>query len=228
MNHNTLLEKLPSSIYTKESSSNNAKLWKLYAEQANSIEDALLPIYDLNNLSGINLDKFALILGIEREGRSDNDYRNALLNFQNTEIDTASLPALYTAIAKVCPLFTITELCYPREYETRILDGNGFMDGLQNLDPSILRPKIIFRLDGSGVLDGSDCMEPCFIRPASILITILRGQTDNSFLDYSIFEEDIDTVSLFTVSYTASNVAEILSVARSILLPGIAIYIKEG
>ena len=199
MNHNTLLDKLPSSIYTKESTSNNAKLWNLYSSQANAIEDAMLPIYDLNNLSGINLDKFSLILGIEREGRSDADYRDYLLNYQDTQIDTASLPALYTAIAKVCPSFTITELCYPREFEEDVLDGNGgFWDGKGNLTPG-LRPKIVEFWNADGVLDGLEPLEPCFIRKASILIEVTTG----------------------------SNIDLVLASARSVLLPGVAIYIKE-
>lgn len=199
MNHAELLQKLPSSIYTKEANSNNAKLWDLYSSQANEIEDAITPFYDVDSLSGINLDKMSLILGIEREGRNDIDYRNALLNFQDAEVDTSSLPALYTALAKVCDDFRITELAYPREYEDRICDGNTICDGLQNCDPAVKRAKILFFCDGSIIADGSEPAEPCFIRPASILIEV--GQDTASF-------------------------AEILSEARKILIPGIAIYIR--
>lgn len=222
MNHAELLQKLPSSIYTKEADSNNAKLWNLYASEANLIENSLIPFYDVNSLSGINLDKMSLILGIEREGMTDEQYRDALLNFQETTVDTASLPALYAAVSKVCSKFRITELAYPREYEPRILDGNIIMDGTQNMDPSVLRPRIIYRLDGSIIADGSEPMEPCFIRPASILIEVIASDT---YLD-EVIHENFDPID-FAVSGGTGELEQVLLAARSVLISGIAIYIKE-
>ncbi len=204
MNHNLLLEKLPSSIYTKEANSNNAKLWNLYASEANLIENSLIPFYDVNSLSGINLDKMSLILGIERDGRNDEQYQDALLNFQDSEIDTASLPALYDVMEALktgglCSEFKITELAYEREMEEDLLDGNGFWDGLGDLTPG-LRPKIMERFDGEGTFDGLEPLEPCFIRPASILIEVEMG---NLHLPEIVFE------------------------ARKVLTAGIGIYIRD-
>ena len=222
MDHSTVLQKLPSSIYTKEADSNNAKLWNLYASEANLIENSLIPFYDVNSLSGINLDKMSLILGIEREGMTDEQYRDALLNSQETKGDTASLPALYDAVSKVCSKFRITELAYPREYEPRILDGNIIMDGTQNMDMSVLRPRIIYRLDGSIIADGSEPMEPCFIRPASILIEVIASDT---YLD-EVIHENFDPID-FAVSGGNGELEQVLLSARSVLISGIAIYIKE-
>lgn len=204
MNHNLLLEKLPSSIYTKEANSNNAKLWNLYASEANLIENSLIPFYDVNSLSGINLDKMSLILGIERDGRNDEQYQDALLNFQDSEIDTASLPALYDVMEALktgglCSVYKITELAYEREMEEDLLDGNGFWDGLGDLTPG-LRPKIMERFDGEGTFDGLEPLEPCFIRPASILIEVEMG---NLHLPEIVFE------------------------ARKVLTAGIGIYIRD-
>ena len=222
MDHSTVLQKLPSSIYTKEANSNNAKLWNLYSSEANLIENSLVPFYDVANLSGINLDKMSLILGIERDGMTDEQYRDALLNSQETKGDTASLPALYDAVGKVCSKFKITELAYAREYEPRVLDGNGFMDGTQNMDPSVLRPRIIFRLDGSIIADGSEPLEPCFIRPASILIEVIASDT---YLD-EVIHENFDPID-FAVSGGSGELEQVLLAARSVLISGIAIYIKE-
>lgn len=204
MNHNLLLEKLPSSIYTKEANSNNAKLWNLYASEANLIENSLIPFYDVNSLSGINLDKMSLILGIERDGRNDEQYQDALLNFQDSEIDTASLPALYDVMEALktgglCSEFKITELAYEREMEEDLLDGNGFWDGLGDLTPG-LRPKIMERFDGEGTFDGLEPLEPCFIRPASILIEVEMGNL---------------------------HLPEIVLEVRKILIVGIGIYIRD-
>lgn len=222
MNHADLLQKLPSSIYSKEANSNNAKLWNLYSSEANLIENSLIPFYDVNSLSGINLDKMSLILGIGREGMTDEQYRSALLNSHTSDVDTASLPALYAAVGKVCSNFKITELAYPREWEPRILDGNIIMDGTQNMDPSILRPRIIYRLDGSIIADGSEPLEPCFIRPASILIEIIAS---NTYLD-EVLHENFEPVD-FAVSGGSGEIEQVLFAARSVLIAGIAIYIKE-
>ncbi len=204
MNHNLLLEKLSSSIYTKEANSNNAKLWNLYASEANLIENSLIPFYDVNSLSGINLDKMSLILGIERDGRNDEQYQDALLNFQDSEIDTASLPALYDVMEALktgglCSEFKITELAYEREMEEDLLDGNGFWDGLGDLTPG-LRPKIMERFDGEGTFDGLEPLEPYFIRPASILIEVEVGNL---------------------------HLPEIVVEARKVLVAGIGIYIRD-
>jgi hypothetical protein len=204
MDHSTVLQKLPSSIYTKEADSNNAKLWNLYSSEANLIENSLIPFYDVNSLSGINLDKMSLILGIEREGMNDVDYRNALLNFQDVEVDTASLPALYDCLEglKTVGLLTqykITELGYEREMEEDLLDGNGFCDGLGDLTPG-LRPKIVEFCDGDGTLDGLEPLEPYFIRPASILIEVETGNL---------------------------HLPEIVLEARKVLIAGIGIYIRD-
>lgn len=204
MNHADLLQKLPSSIYTKEADSNNAKLWNLYASEANLIENSLIPFYDVNSLSGINLDKMSLILGIERDGRNDEQYQDALLNFQDSEIDTASLPALYDVMEALktgglCSEFKITELAYEREMEEDLLDGNGFWDGLGDLTPG-LRPKIMERFDGEGTFDGLEPLEPYFIRPASILIEVEVGNL---------------------------HLPEIVVEARKVLVAGIGIYIRD-
>lgn len=204
MNHADLLQKLPSSIYTKEADSNNAKLWNLYASEANLIENSLIPFYDVNSLSGINLDKMSLILGIEREGMTDEQYRDALLNSQETKVDTASLPALYDVMEALktgglCSEFKITELAYEREMEEDLLDGNGFWDGLGDLTPG-LRPKIMERFDGEGTFDGLEPLEPYFIRPASILIEVEVGNL---------------------------HLPEIVVEARKVLVAGIGIYIRD-
>jgi hypothetical protein len=224
MNHATLLQKIPSSIYTKEANSNNAKLWNIYASEANEIENGLTPFYDVDSLSGINLDKMSLILGIERNGRNDADYRNALYDFQNNEIDTASLSALYAALRKELGFtgFRVTELAYPREMEEDLLDGNGFWDGSGNLDPNDLRPKIVEFWDGLGPLDGLEPLEPCFIRPASILIEIIA--TSSYMADVPF--EDFDAID-FKVSIDNVDLSKVLLAARSVLIPGIGIYIKE-
>ena len=204
MDHSTVLQKLPSSIYTKEANSNNAKLWNLYASEANLIENSLIPFYDVNSLSGINLDKMSLILGIERDGRNDEQYQDALLNFQDSEIDMASLPALYDVMEALktgglCSEFKITELAYEREMEEDLLDGNGFWDGLGDLTPG-LRPKIMERFDGEGTFDGLEPLEPYFIRPASILIEVEVGNL---------------------------HLPEIVVEARKVLVAGIGIYIRD-
>ena len=204
MDHSTLLQKLPSSIYTKEADSNNAKLWNLYSSEANLIENSLIPFYDVASLSGINLDKMSLILGIERDGMTDVDYRNALLIFQDSEIDMVSLPALYDVMEALktgglCSVYKITELAYEREMEEDLLDGNGFCDGLGDLTPG-LRPKVVEFCDGEGTLDGLEPLEPYFIRPASILIELEVGNL---------------------------HLPEIVLEVRKILIVGIGIYIRD-
>ena len=206
MDHTALLDKLPSSIYTKEADSNNAKIWNVYSSEANLIENSIAPFYDVDSLSGINLDKMALILGIERSGMNDAEYRNALYNSHLAEIETASLPALYACLdgLKTSGLLTqykVTELAYAREMEDRICDGNIICDGTQNCDPSVKRPKIVFFCDGSITADGTEPAEPCFIRPASILLEFETGNV---------------------------HLPEIIIEVRKILIAGIGIYIKAN
>lgn len=161
MDHLALIDKLPSSIYAKDVESNNYKLWKLFADQANEIENTIVSVFDLENLSGVNLDKLGVLNGTPRNSFGDADYKVELLTPKS--LDIVTLPAIYEALSLYGAGISITELHSPRKYDLTLLDGNLLLDGTKNIstDPT---PRVIFTLDGNRFLDGNEPLEPYFIR----------------------------------------------------------------
>lgn len=63
---------------------NYQKMYTIIMKQFNVIEDLLLKVSeqkDIDNISGIFLDYLGIVLGVNRNGRSDEEYRSAILLF---------------------------------------------------------------------------------------------------------------------------------------------------
>ena len=175
MSYESAVEILPSSIFEKGLESNNRKLWKLYSEQLDDVENKILWWYDKDNLSGVALDKIGLLKGIPRNGLSDVDYRFELSLPRTLEIVT--LDSVYQTISTFGINPRVKELHTPFLYDVDRLNGFMVLDGSWNLSPN-LSPKVLNYLDGTWLLDGAEPIEPYGVRPLALLIQI---ETDESF-----------------------------------------------
>ncbi|EMI71040.1 hypothetical protein [Leptospira noguchii] len=192
MNHSDLVEKLPGSIYKKDVSSGAAKLWSLAATPANEIEAAIIPMYDLENQSGAQLDKIGSAFGVERLGISDPSYRDKILNSSINQFIT--IPALTDLLQQYSNNPTVREMCYPIEFEWDTLDGSDFLNGTGVFEPAMRVANELF-FDGTGAFDGLDILDPTKVRPAAIEIDI-------GILSQDILSEAFDKVSKATLGIT--------------------------
>ena len=97
MSYESVVEILPSSIYEKGLDSVNRKLWKLFSEQLDDVENGIKYWYDKDNITGVALDKIGLLKGIPRNGLNDVDYRFELSLPRTLEIVT--LDSVYQTIS---------------------------------------------------------------------------------------------------------------------------------
>lgn len=192
MNHSDLVEKLPGSIYKKDVSSGAAKLWSLAATPANEIEAAIIPMYDLENQSGAQLDKIGSAFGVERLGISDPSYRDKILNSSINQFIT--IPALKDLLQQYSNNPIVREMCYSIEFEWETLDGSDFLNGFGTFEPAIRVANELF-FDGNGTFDGLDILDPTKVRPAAIEIDI-------GILSQDILSEAFDKVSKATLGIT--------------------------
>jgi hypothetical protein len=167
--YESVVEILPSSIYEKGLESNTRKLWKLFSESLDDIENGIRYWYDKENLSGEALDKMGLLKGIPRNGLNDADYRYELSLPRTLEI--VSLPAIYETLSFFGTNPRVKELHSPYLFDIDRLDGLKLLDGTWNLFPAI-EPKVINKLDGTWLLDGSEPLEAYNIRRLALFITI--------------------------------------------------------
>lgn len=187
---------LPSSIFKKESGSNNAKFWNLFAEQLEALEEAQLPWYDRNEQGGVQLDRIGKLKGIYREGLLDEDYRYELSLPRSVQIIT--LPALYEALASYGTEPRIQELYEPYLFEKVLLDNSRILDGSWNLDPAEV-PVVIQKLDSSWLLDGTEPLEAFGVRSLGLLASVTVSADTRFNLIYREMRRLLAAVTLYLV-----------------------------
>ncbi|WP_061244860.1 hypothetical protein [Leptospira noguchii] len=192
MDHLVLLEKLPRSIYRKDSESGAAKLWSLVAKESNELESVIVPAYDLENQVGIQLDAIGKALGVERLGVSDDSYRDKILNSSINQFIT--IPALKDLLQQYSNNPTVREMCYPIKFEWETFDSSDFLNGSGIFEPAMRVATELF-FDGNGTFDGLDILDPTKVRPAAIEIDIGN-------LGQDILSEAFDKVSKATLGIT--------------------------
>lgn len=169
MIYESVVDILPSSIYEKGLESTTRKLWKLFSEQLDDIENGIRYWYDKDNLSGEALDQIGKLKGIPRNGLNDVDYRYELSLPKTLEI--VSIPSIYETISVFGTNPRVRELHSPYLFDIDRLDGNQLLDGTWNLFPAI-EPRVINPLNGSFLLDGSEPLEAYNIRRLALLVSI--------------------------------------------------------
>lgn len=203
MSHENSVEILPSSVYETGKESTFRKLWKLFSDPLDDLENGIRYWYDKDSLEGDSLDRMGKLRGVPRNGMSDEEYRFAL-NPITQEI--ISLPAVYDAMSGFGTSPRVRELHSPYLFTMTRLDGTKTLDGSWNLDPAET-PKIMKKLDGSWLLDGSEPLEPYGIRKLALLLSI---STDASF-QYSKMPAAVERLLAGITVYYQFNVSLELS-----------------
>ncbi|WP_228484344.1 hypothetical protein [Leptospira borgpetersenii] len=157
MDHSELLQKLPGSVYKKDSQSGAGKFWSLPASQANELEVSIIPAYDLENQVGVQLDKIGMLHGVKRLGVSDSLYRSKILNSPINQFIT--IPALKELLYQYTNNPIIREMCYADRYEWETFDGSDFLNSVGTFEPAMRIANELF-LDGNGTFDRLDILDP--------------------------------------------------------------------
>lgn len=149
----SLIAKLPD-FYDKSATSNNAKILEVIAEAMQDALDALQTVLDLTNLdnaTGINLDRFGRNYGVLRNGLTDDELRILINAKRAGGAGGNSVNTILAWIKLQVPNTTphLVELWSP--------DVTYFLDGTRNLDASwtLSSLQIGIFLDGTILLDGS-------------------------------------------------------------------------
>ncbi|MBK8397420.1 MAG: hypothetical protein IPL26_19575 [Leptospiraceae bacterium] len=193
--YESAVEILPSSIFEKGLQSVNRKLWKLFSEPLDDLENGIRYWFDKDNLEGDILDKLGLLKGIPRQGLNDVDYRYELDLPRTLEIVT--LPAVYQTLSELGTNPRVKELHSSYLFDIERLDGQKILDGTWDLFPAVV-PSIRYRLDGTWLLNGIEPLEPYGIRKLALLIRI---DTNESFLFQRIPFEIKKLLAGITVYY---------------------------
>jgi len=149
----SLIAKLPD-FYDKSAASNNVKILEVIAEAMQDALDALQTVLDLTNLenaTGINLDRFGRNYGVFRNGLTDAELRILINAKRAGGAGGNSVNTILQWIKLQVPNTTphLVELWSP--------DTTYFLDGTRNLDNTWTFASVaigIF-LDGVEDLDGS-------------------------------------------------------------------------
>lgn len=176
---------LPKSIYNTSSDSNLSKLWGLFAQELEQIENEIVSWYDKESLEGITLDAIGKLKGIARNGLSDPDYRYELSLPRSLEIVTIN--AIYETAKFYGTKVNIRELHTPYLFDILQLDESLALDGNWLLDARI-EPTIIYKLDETWLLDGSNVLESLNVRPMSLLLEL---ETNSSF-EYQKLAKEVE------------------------------------
>ncbi|EMF82221.1 hypothetical protein LEP1GSC188_3421 [Leptospira weilii serovar Topaz str. LT2116] len=192
MDHLAFLEKLPGSIYRKDSESGAYKLWSLIAKESNELEEVIIPFYDLENQVGIQLDKIGKAFGVERLGLSDDAFRKKIPNSQINQF--ISIPALKELLEEYSNNPIVREMCYPVQFEWETLDGSDNLSGAGYFEPAMRVSNELF-FDGNGTFDGLDFLDPTKVRPAALEIDIGSQVSE-------ILSEAYDKISKATIGIT--------------------------
>lgn len=172
---------LPDSVYIREESSNNYKLWDIFAQALNEIEmhiESFRLIRDIDKQSGLILDLIGEILRESREGKDDITYKLYLMVALQKIFCSGSISMLQNVLRLVAGnsfigVWELTpgnkDLLYSDE---RVYtDGTRYMDGTYYLSGEMpnggMSPYETY-LDGGFYLDGSfflsgDVFQPGFI-----------------------------------------------------------------
>lgn len=157
MEHNDKLNLLPQSIYDTEPTTNNYKLWNLFAGHANELEVNFTPVYELG-LTGVWLDKIGMILGKPRkENQTDDEYRSVLYRSSIVK-DINSLNAIYNQLKRIPEIDSIRIVEMFREPTSLLLDGLSALNGNFRLDP--LSDGDRFLMDGKFYMGNEEPMSP--------------------------------------------------------------------
>lgn len=198
MNHFDKLQLLPSSLYSKDSDSNHAKLWRLFVTELNYFEDSVVNPYELNSLPGVFLDKIGIIIGKERViGQTDEEYRS-ILRRSSIVKEINSLYGIYRQLSRVSNV-GIRELY--RANAALTLDGGSKLNGNFRFDPL---EDSQFLMDGSYYMDNTEPLDPS-IRPAAFLV---RAQSE--------IEHDFEALYKLTQSIKPVGVSAYLLIECSV------------
>ncbi|MCB1176510.1 MAG: hypothetical protein KDK36_02920 [Leptospiraceae bacterium] len=195
MSYESVVDILPSSIYEKGTQSTNRKLWKLFSDSLDDIENGIRYWYDKDNLSGEALDKMGLLKGIPRNGLNDDDYRYELSLPRTLEI--VSIPSIYDTLSVFGTNPRVRELHSPYLFDIDRLDAGKLFDGTWNLFPAI-EPAIVSKLNGSWILNGEEPLEAYGIRRLALLISI---ETDLTYEFQKVPNEIKKLLAAITVYY---------------------------
>jgi hypothetical protein len=147
------IELLPNSILKINAGSNNYKLWKLFADQIDEVDQVfedLRLVRNINSQAGVILDLIGKILHENRNGRNDASYRIYLTIAIMKMLSNGSIPILNNIFRAVLgdDFLGIRNL-YPSqqsrawgndlEYHSW-LNGTWYLDGLYMLSELVYQP----------------------------------------------------------------------------------------
>mgnify|MGYP006921294623 CR=1 FL=1 len=152
----SLIAKLPD-FYDKSANSNNVKILEVIAEAMQDALDALQSVLDLTNLenaTGINLDRFGRNYGVLRNGLTDDELRT-LINAKRAGGAGGAGGNSVNTILNWIKLYVPNSTPHLVELWSPV--ATYFLDGTRDLDDSwtLSSLQIGIFLDGSLLLDGS-------------------------------------------------------------------------
>ena len=114
MSNINLIKKLPDSIFAIDESSNNYKLWKLFAfymDELDEVFNTLKLMSDINKNSGTVLDMIGKILRQDRRGWGDDKY----IQYLYVEIRRFQCSGSIPDLNEICILLAGDEFRYIRD-----------------------------------------------------------------------------------------------------------------
>lgn len=180
------IQLLPDSIFQTDSGSNNYKLWKLFAEEMDGIDNVfndLSLLADYPSRTGAVLDLLGKILRESRRGRADADYIRFLYIAIKKYLSNGSIPDL----TEICSLLLGDEFIYIRDlnYEANedcideaFLDGSWYFDDTAYLSLDSENPDLTW-LDDSWYLDGGNYLSGDIYQPGLFEVVIAESVTDS-------------------------------------------------
>jgi hypothetical protein len=142
MSNIDLINKLPDSIYAINLSSNNYKLWKIFASQMDELDEAfrtMQSISDARNNFGAQLDILGKIIRCFRRGQGDARYIERMLATMRKYQSNGSIEELNI----ICEILLGEDFKYIKGsvLVAQCLDGSRFLDGRWFLSGDIIRPR---------------------------------------------------------------------------------------
>lgn len=174
-----LLNKIPDSIFTKEIGSNNEKLWRLFSQHMDEVDQVfedIRSIYDFLNQAGANLDLVGKIVREKRNGKSDENYIKYLAIAIQKILSDGSIDTINNILESI--------------FEDNFLE-------IRELTPSQLElqwsedEEYRFWLDGSYYLDGRYFFSGDVFQPAFFEIRINEGISENLKQNFIMILENI-------------------------------------
>ncbi len=189
MNNNDQLLKLPDSIYDVRLSSNNAKIWSIFATKMDEVEEVFHDLRLIDEITlgeGVLLDLIGEIVRENRQGHDDETYKVYLMIALKKWFSSGSIEDMNDIIRSILgdDFIKINELTPDNEssllVDTRVnfngswyLDGSVFLSGQYPAgDPREKMSPHVTYLDGSWYLDGGFYLSGTIFQPAFIEVVI--------------------------------------------------------